>query len=108
MKMKQSEEPLRKIYPVQNAAVLTEVPQQREPKPQQTLQPAKVIPVSVSEELKAKPPVEATNKYYTQTQEHTDTRTHIEWRGSVCSARSCLRSGSSVVVSYCSCPERYQ
>lgn len=98
--------------------VSTDVPQQRESKSHQTLQPAKMKAVSLSEELNPKPPMEATDKYHTHTHAHKDTKarrqigTHTLWGGSVCSAQSCclqvdetVRAESSVVVLYCYCPE---
>lgn len=57
------------MTPLKVLCVPTEVPQQREVKSHQPLQPATVKAVRLSEELKAKPPTQTTDKYYT----HKDT-----------------------------------
>lgn len=69
MKSEKSEVMFRNSEATQSVVVSTEVPQQRESKTHQTLQPAKMKAVSLSEELNPKPPMETTDKYYT----HKDT-----------------------------------
>lgn len=59
------------VNPLRVLCVSTEVPQQRESKSHQTLQPAKLKAVSLFEELTPNPPpLEATDKYcaHTKTQ----------------------------------------
>lgn len=85
MKNEAREETFRKSNPAQSVVVSTEVPQQRESKTHQTLQPAKMKPVSMSEELNPKPPMEATKKYT-----HTDTITHRQ-TGAHCMERFSLQ-----------------
>ncbi|KAF3686601.1 Coiled-coil domain-containing protein 81 [Channa argus] len=72
------------LSPATDQRIEGEVPKQREPKSLQTLQTTKMKAVGLSRDLNPEPPVEATDKYYTDRQAHT------LWRSSVYSAQSCV------------------